>query len=102
MNKFKVIVLLLLGCGFTLSAQEEYKLFVGGSFSYFKNLNNQDDSGTTFFSVRPSLGYTLAESWQVGLAIGFSSQENISFNGNINEQTLTSISPFVRYRETVI
>jgi len=101
MNKFKVILLLFLSCGFVLTAQEEHKFFVGGMFSYSKNLNSRGDSGSTFYSVRPSLGYSLTENWQVGLAIGFSSQENVFISGESSRITRTSIDPFVRYRKTV-
>lgn len=80
-----------------ISAQTVHKaaLMIGGSAGFSSQKIKDADNSTTYFNLKPTVGYFFADDLALGLGVDFSST---SFNGNSNSSF--SLSPFVRYYVT--
>ncbi|MBQ0102652.1 MAG: outer membrane beta-barrel protein [Prevotellaceae bacterium] len=79
-------------CAMTVNAQ----VWVGGSLGFdVKDYEGSDESQSTI-SLKPEVGYTLNDNWDVAVALGFTS---ISNAGGVKDKNLTefTINPYARY-----
>ena len=83
MKKF-VLSLLVALTGISASAQ----VYVGGEAGFWRNA---DDNHTTF-TIQPEIGYNLNESWDLGIALGYSHD----YSKGIEENAF-NVNPYARY-----
>ncbi len=70
--------------------------WVGGSLGLdFYKLDGADDTQTTF-SIKPEVGYTLNEKWDLAIGLGFSSVSNLNCVKDANA-TEFGVNPYARY-----
>lgn len=68
------------------------QMWVGGSLGFNNSKVDGDESSVTNFSIKPEVGYSLNEKWDVALGIGYSFSD-------ANRSTNTfSINPYARYK----
>jgi hypothetical protein len=102
MKKVAAVVLcLMLASGFAVAqdfgdAYMKGSIQLGGSFSFSMQsgdyYENSEGDGATSFSIRPDIGYFVADGVEVGGLLGFNSYSQ----GDYSSSTL-SIGPFVNY-----
>ena len=83
MKKF-VLSLLVALMGVTASAQ----VYVGGSASFWRNM----DDNQTSFTIAPEVGYNLTENWDLGIEFGY----GYAYNSGLKLNAL-EVSPYARY-----
>lgn len=79
-------------CAMTVNAQ----VWVGGSLGFdVKDYEGSDESQSTI-SLKPEVGYTLNDNWDVAVALGFTSISNAD---GVKDKNLTefTINPYARY-----
>ena len=83
MKKFFLMIAVAL-ISLTASAQ----VYVGGGVSAWRN----SDANHTQFTLEPEVGYTLSETWDMGIGIGFAHDYLKGFKTNAIE-----VDPYVRW-----
>ena len=66
--------------------------WVGGSLGFSNSKVDGAESSVTQFEIKPEVGYSLNENWDVALGIGYSFN-----NESVNTNTF-EINPYVRYK----
>lgn len=92
----KIIFTLLILTGLTVGtkAQEEAKLWIGGTFNVSTYKVKDVDGSAKNFTIAPEVGVNLSDKWGLGLAIGYSHVDSHSSDYKANE---FFINPFARF-----
>ena len=82
----------------TMNAQ----VYVGGSLGFNSKHSGALDKSFTTFTIAPEVGYNLNEKWAVGVALGFTTGDLMTFTdkfgGTYNgKATAFEIKPYARY-----
>ncbi|MCC8154750.1 MAG: porin family protein, partial [Tannerellaceae bacterium] len=93
-------LLVLTGLTVGAKAQDDAKLWIGGTFNVSTFKYKGEDNSTKNFEIAPEIGVNLSDSWGLGLAIGYAHVDGYvsmfdevgAFHGNA-----FSIAPFARY-----
>lgn len=68
------------------------QVWVGGSLGFNNSKDDGAESSVTQFEIKPEVGYSLNENWDVALGIGY------SFNNKSVSTNTFEINPYVRYK----
>ncbi|MDD7247203.1 MAG: outer membrane beta-barrel protein [Prevotellaceae bacterium] len=66
--------------------------WVGGSLGFSNSKVDGAESSVTQFEIKPEVGYSLNENWDVALGVGY------SFNNESVNTNAFEINPYVRYK----
>ncbi|MBQ0158679.1 MAG: outer membrane beta-barrel protein [Bacteroidales bacterium] len=72
------------------------QIWMGGSLGLGLFKYNDADKTQTTFSIKPEIGYTLNEKWDLGIGLGFSSISNMDCEKG-ESQTKIVVAPYARY-----
>ena len=97
----KSLLALLFAVALAVPALAE-NMWVGGNLSYSNTSPKEGDSKTSF-SIAPEFGYNLNESWDIGIDLGYASEEGVT---KFAERDLPApdklktigIAPFARFK----
>ena len=96
----KSLLALLFAVALAVPAMAE-NMWVGGDFSY-NNTSPKNGDSVSSFSIEPEFGYSVDDTWDIGIDLGYSSEEEIvepTGEPSYVEKTKTlGIAPFVRYK----
>lgn len=71
------------------------QVWMGGSLGFNVNDPKGDDNNTTIFTIAPTVGYTLSDSWDIALELAYA---NTSFQAKgVDSKDAFYVSPFARY-----
>lgn len=88
-----VLTALVAVCALTANAQAWFGGSVG--FNMYDNDGKNNETETNF-EIRPEIGYSLNENWDIAVGLGFSSWTNL-LGIKDNNTTEFTISPYARY-----
>ena len=100
----KSLLALLFAVALAVPAMAE-NMWIGGDFSY-SNTSPKNGDSTSSYSIEPEFGYSLDESWDIGIDLGYSYEEGVGEFAGIpipvamqpEKVTTIGLAPFVRYK----
>ena len=100
----KSLLALLFAVALAVPALAE-NMWIGGDFSY-SNTSPKNGDSTSSYSIEPEFGYSLDESWDIGIDLGYSYEEGVGEFAGMplppevapDKVTTIGIAPFARFK----